>query len=126
MQLRSASGRASLRGLIALLLVGTAVYVGMKMIPVRASAYAFEDAVRDQVIFAASRRRRATDENIRQALIERAATLGLPIRGRDIAIRRPGSKYLIVEVAYTVDVDFAGIYVYPWHFEARYEGPVIF
>ena len=119
------TGKASLRGLIALLLVGTVVYVGFKVIPVRTAAYQFEDALRDEVVLASSRRR-TTDDNIRRSLLERANELGLPVRHQQIIVRRPGSRYIVIEADYSVDVEFIGGYVYSWHFTPSAEGPLIY
>lgn len=118
-----ASGKSSIRGLIALVLVVGGIYVGMKLIPVRASAFQFADAVTDQVTFAASRR--ATDSDIKDALVEFAGELGLPITAQDITVRRPTRRYIVVEVDYTVPVEFVGGYVFNWRFTPRAEGPLI-
>ena len=119
------AGRASLRGLLALLIVGSVVYLGFKVLPVRTAAYQFEDALRDEVVLASSRRR-TTDDNIRRSLLERAAELGLPIQHQEIVIRRPGRRYIVIEADYTVEVEFIGGYVFPWHFTPSAEGPLIF
>jgi len=119
------TGRASLRGLIALLLVGAVVYVGFKLLPVYTATYQFHDAMRDEILDAASRRR-ATDDNIRQSLLEQAAELGLPVVHKSIAIRRPGRRYIVIEVDYTVSIEFIGGFVYAWHFTPTAEGPLIY
>jgi len=119
------AGRASLRGLLALALVGAVVYVGFKVLPVRTAAYQFEDALRDEVVLASSRRR-TTDDNIRRSLLERASELGLPIQHQQIVVRRPGSRYIVIEADYTVQVEFIGGYVYSWHFTPSAEGPLIY
>ncbi len=117
------AGRASLRGLIALLLIGSVVYVGFKVLPVYTATYQFHDAMRDEILDAASRRR-ASDDNIRRSLLEQAAELGLPVVHQSIAIRRPGRRYIVIEVDYTVDIEFIGGYVYSWHFTPQTEGPL--
>lgn len=119
------AGRASLRGLIALLLVGAVVYVGFKVLPVRTAAYQFQDALRDEVLEAASRRRKP-DDSIKRSLVEFGAELGLPITHQSVAVRRPGRKYIVIEADYTVDVEFIGGYVYSWHFTPSAEGPIIY
>lgn len=122
---RDESGKASWRGLVALLLVAGLVYFGVKVIPVRTAAYQFEDAIRDEVL-AATSRRRMPDEQIRKNLLDTAAELSLPIRPDDITIRRPGGRSLIVEADYTVTLEFLGGYTYDWRFTPRDEKPLIF
>ncbi len=119
---KSETGKATLRGLLALAVVVGAVYVGMKFIPVRAQAYQFKDAVRDEVVFAGSRR--STDDSIRSNLLEQAEMLGLPVSSANIKITRPGRKYIAVEVNYTVRIELVGGYTYDWAFSPKYEGLV--
>jgi hypothetical protein len=123
---RNEAGRASWRGVLALFLVAAVVYVGFKVIPVRTAAYQFEDALRDEVVLAASRRGRGSDESIRRSLLETAAELRLPVEHSQIVIRHPGRRYIVIEADYTVDVEFIGGYVYTWRFTPTAEGPVIF
>ena len=75
---RDESGKFSIRGIFALALMVGMVYFGMKVIPARASAYQFDDAIRDEVVFAGGRR--SSDEAITRSLVDRAAMLGLPIK----------------------------------------------
>jgi hypothetical protein len=119
---RDESGKNSIRGVIALLLIAGMVYAGIKFLPVRAAAYQFNDAIRDEVVFAGSRR--STDDQIMSDLLDRATILGLPIKRENITILRSGRKYIIIEANYTVVVDLLGGYQYEWDFRQRHEGPV--
>ncbi|MCH7823256.1 MAG: DUF4845 domain-containing protein [Acidobacteria bacterium] len=121
---RDESGKSSIHGVFALALVVGMVYFGMKVIPVRATAYQFDDAIRDEVVFAGGRR--SSDEAIKRNLVDRAAMLGLPIERGDIRITRPAGKYIVVEVDYKVEVEFVGGYTYVWNFSPKHEGPLIF
>ena len=121
---RDASGKSSIRGIFALLLIVGMVYAGMKLIPVQTSAYQFNDAVRDEVIFAGGRR--SSDDAIKRNLTGTALMLGLAIERDDIKITRPGAKYIIIEVDYEVKLEFIGGYTYEWSFSPKHEGPLIF
>lgn len=118
------TGKSSIRGLVALVLIVGVVYFSMKFVPVRAQAYQFNDAVRDEVMFAGGRR--TTDDRIRRNLMEQADMLGLPVSSSSIRITRPGSKYIIIQVDYTVTIEMVGGYTYDWAFSPKYEGPLIF
>ncbi len=120
---RDASGKNSIRGVIALVVVVGMVYAGMKFIPVRAAALQFADAIHDEVVYAGGRRR-TTDEQIRTSLLERAVILGLPIRRENITITRQGRKYLVIDARYTVVIELIGGYTYDWSFSPHYEGPI--
>jgi hypothetical protein len=117
------SGKASIRGILALAVIIGMVYFGMKVLPVRASTFQFADAIRDEVMFAGGRR--YSDETIRRNLVNVAANLGLPIQSGDIRIRRP-ARNIVVEVNYTVALEFIGGFTYQWNFSPKSEGPVIF
>lgn len=120
--LRSASGKGSLRTFVTLLLVGAVAYAGFKLVPVRAAAFQFDDAVREQVVLAGSRRRKVGDEEIRRTLLKRASELGLPISTRDIKIRRTPTT-IRVQAEYAVPVEFP-YWSFSWGFDASHEGPV--
>ena len=119
---RDESGKNSLRGIVALLLIVGVVYVGVKFLPVRAAAYQFDDAVRDEVVFAGSRR--STDEQIMEELLGLAVMLDLPIKRANISIKRSGRKYIIIDANYTVVMELVGGYKYEWNFSPHHEGPI--
>ena len=107
---RDQSGKSSIRGIFALFLIAALVYFSMKFIPVRAAAYQFDDAIRDEVVYAGSRR--TTDEQIMKDLLEKAVILGLPITRENITIVRSGRKYIIIDADYTVKIELIGGYEY--------------
>ncbi len=121
---RDESGKSSIRGIFALVLIVGMVYFGMKVIPVKTSSFQFNDAIRDEVWSAGGRR--SSDDTIKRNLVGRAVMLGLPIQNGDIRIARPGGKYIVIEVDYTVAVEFIGGYTYTWDFSQKQEGPLIF
>ncbi len=123
LQWRDASGKNSIRGMLALLLVVGMVYGGMKFIPVRASALQFSDGIRDEVLYAGGRRR-MTDEEIITHLLENAVVLGLPVTRENITIKRAGRKYIVIDVEYTVPIEFVGGYTWGWSFSPHHEGPL--
>ena len=119
---RDESGKSSIRGIIALAMMVALVYAGYKFIPVRTAAYRFNDAIRDEVVYAGSRR--SNDDQMMKDLLDEATILGLPIGRDDINITRSGRRYIIIEASYTVIVELVGGYTYDWHFHHRHEGPV--
>ena len=100
------------------------VYFAMKLAPVQASAYQFDDAVRDEVLLAAGRR--SSDDAIKRNLVHRAVMLGLPVQRSDIKITRPNSTYIVVEVSYEVTLEFIGGYTYQSIFLPRHKGRLTF
>ncbi len=116
------AGKSSIRGIFALVLIAAMVYVSMKFIPVRAAAYQFNDAIRDEVVYAGSRR--TTEEQIMKNLLERAVILSLPITRENLSIVLSGRKYIIIDANYTVTVELLVGYEYDWAFSHRHEGPI--
>jgi len=119
---RSERGKAGISGLMAVFVLVGGVYLGMKFIPVHASAYQFDDAVREQVVYAGARRRRISDQQVVRVLMERAAELGLPIGKRNLRITR-ANRTIRIQVAYRVPVELAFDYTYEWTFTSDHEGP---
>ena len=107
-----------------LTLTVSVVYFAMRLAPVQASAYQFDDAVRDEVLLAAGRR--SSDDAIKRNLVDRAVMLGLPVQRSDIKITRPNSSYIIVEVSYEVTLEFIGEYTYQSNFLAKHKGRLAF
>ena len=107
-----------------LTLTVSVVYFAMKLAPVQASAYQFDDAVRDEVLLAAVRR--SSDDAIKRNLVDRAVMLGLPVQRSDIKITRPNSTYIVVEVSYEVTLEFIGGYTYQSIFLPRHKGRLTF
>ena len=98
------------------------VYFTMKFIPVRAAAYQFDDAIRDEDVYAGSRR--TNDDQIMKDLLEKAVILGLPITREKIRIQRSPRKYIIIDASYTVTIELIGGYQYDWSFSPSHEGPI--
>jgi len=119
---RGQSGKNSIRGLIALVLIVGTGYLCFKFIPVRAAAYQFNDAINDEVVYASARR--TNDDQVMQNLLETASMLSLPIKRENIKITRSGRKWILIEAHYTVRVELIGGYFYDWNFDQRHEGPV--
>jgi hypothetical protein len=118
----SQRGKAGIGTLVALLVVVSGVYLGMKFIPLRASAYQFDDTVREQVVFAGARRRKISDEEITRNLLQRADDLELPVTRRNVRITRRSTR-IRIQVAYKMPIHLPFDYTYEWTFVSDHEGP---
>lgn len=117
-----ADGKAKIGSLVALLVVVGGVYMGMKFIPVRAAAYAFDDEVREQVVFAGARRRKIGNEEIMRNLMAKADELGLPIRRGNVRITRRTNR-IRIQAAWKSPIELPFDFTYEWTFVADHEGP---
>jgi len=119
---RGNRGKSNIGAFLALLVFVGGIYLGMKFIPIRASAYQFDDTVREQVVYAGARRRKMSDQEVMRNLMERAEELRLPIGKRNVRITRR-TKSIRIQVAYRVPIELPFDYTYDWTFISDHEGP---
>ena len=95
-------GSATLKGLIALVVVAAVIVGIVRIVPVYVNVYDFEDAIRQQAKFAGVERKDAT--MIREELFKKSQQLKLPITREQIEVhRRMGG--VNIKCKFTVPVD---------------------
>ncbi len=126
--LKREDGAGKLKNIITLIIIVFVLYLGFKLIPVKVSAYQFDD-------FIEYLPRRLARENIHQwdkrpeveiteRLLKKARELELPVTERDLEVEVSSDKERVsVEVDYVVPVKFP-FYTYKWHFSKRMEGTI--
>jgi len=103
-------GRAGL--FMALIVVGSAVFVGVKIIPVRVAAYEFRDVLREEARYGAIRN---DNETVAQRIIERAEELEIPLARENVSVRRTINE-ITISASYQQTVDLKlTTYVYRFH-----------
>ena len=108
---RSESGEGKL-GCIFWLLVFVAVFMfGWKTIPLKMNVARLEDFMIDQTKFAA----RASEVAIATRVLNEATSLGLPVRRKDIKVRKTGAR-VEIHCTFTVPVEFPA-YTWDWGFD---------
>lgn len=117
--LRSQRGALSLGSLIFLLVIGTGIYVAVKMaIPV-IRYYQVEALFKDKVV----RLKISTEEEVRPEIDRQLQDLGVTFPGDGYRIIKEEGKPAVIEGDYQVVVDFAGFYQYTYTFHPRGEAP---
>ena len=111
-------GEGRLGLLVALILVGAAIFGALKFVPVYIAAYDMEDTVRGE----ASRATLKTDDQILKALLDKAAELELPVTKKDITMSRDRSEFRI-KVRFDVPIDLA-VTTYVYKYEQVVETPL--
>jgi hypothetical protein len=107
-------GRVGL--LIALILVGTAIFLGMKIIPVRISAYEFRDTLREEARYAAVRN---SDKAVAKRIMDKAEELEIPLKPKNLHLKRTQSE-MIITASYEQPVDLkVTTYVYKFNVTER-------
>jgi hypothetical protein len=112
-------GEGNLGCIVWLLVLGLAVMISVKAIPVKiasAELYDFMDEV------ARSSGVNTTAEDVKKVILKRAVDLKLPLDKDHITVERVGDL-LRMRVEYTVPLEFPG-YTYQWHFLHEMERPI--
>jgi hypothetical protein len=109
-------GEGRIGFMIALALLGSGIFVGVKIIPVRVNAYEFRDFIQEECRFAATRNK---DSEIFKRVYDKAQDLKLPIAKKDIHLERTTHE-MIISAKYTQTIDLKVTkYVYVFDHEER-------
>src|SRR5690348_2256345 len=92
-----------MKTLFVLAVVGVAVYVGVKVVPIYFSNYELQDKMRVEARFAATNRKSA--EDLRNAVYKEAKDQDVPIRPEDIRVDMNPEGGAFISANYTVTVD---------------------
>jgi hypothetical protein len=115
---RRERGEGQFGCLVGLILLGVAIFVAWKMIPVKVKAAELRQTVVDEAKSAGTH----NDDRIRAAILQMAREDKLPVTEKDITINR-GNGEISVTVIYTIPIVFPG-YTYNWHIENSVSNPI--
>jgi predicted membrane protein len=115
---RHERGESQFGCLIGLILLGLAIFVAWKMIPVKVKAAELRQTVVDEAKSAGTH----NDDRIKSAILAKAKEDELPVSEDDIKIVRTAGE-ITVNVTYTVPIVFPG-YTYNWHIEHQATNPI--
>jgi hypothetical protein len=109
-------GEGRLGLLIALALLGSGIFLGIKIIPVRVNAYEFRDFIQEECRFAATRNH---DDEIRKRIFDKAKELRLPLDKKNLKMERT-TREMIISAKYEQTIDLKVTkYVYRFDHEER-------
>ena len=112
-------GEGRLGLIVALAIVGTGVFLGVKIIPVKVSAYEFRDFVEQQCRTAALHRENKT---LAKTIMEKAEELDLPLDRKNLKLRRTTSE-MIIEAKFDKPIDLK-VTTYNFHYEVKTAAPL--
>lgn len=115
---RRERGESQFGCLLGLILLGIAIFIAWKMIPVKVKAAEMRQTVVDEAKSAGTH----NDERIRAAIMAKAREDSLPLTEEDIHIVRANGE-ITVTVNYTVPIAFPG-YTYQWHITHSANNPI--
>lgn len=117
-RMRSQKGSLSTGSIIFLLVVGIAIYIGVKLIIPVIRFNQVEALFKDKVV----RLKISSEEEVRPEIDRQLEDLGVSFpEGYDI-IKEQGQP-AVIEGEYQVEVDFAGVYKYTYTFNPRGVAP---
>ena len=112
-------GEGKLGLLIAVVVFSVAIFLGVKIIPVRIDAYEFRDVLRQEARFAAVR---SADSKVADRIMKKAQDMELPLNKKDLTVSRTNSKVTIT-AKYEVPIDLK-MTTYVFKFEHRESAPL--
>jgi hypothetical protein len=115
---RRERGESQFGCLLGLILLGIAIFVAWKMIPVKVKAAEMRQTVVDEAKSAGTH----NDERIKAAIMAKAREDDLPVTEENIIIVRANGE-ITVTVSYIVPIVFPG-YTYQWHITHSANNPI--
>lgn len=105
--------------LVALIVASLMIFIGVKVIPVRVSAYEFKDVLRTEVRYGAVR---DDDSEVKRRILAKAEELEVPIKTKDVKIKRTAG-WMTVTAKYEHPIDLK-FYTYVYTFNAEEKAPL--
>jgi hypothetical protein len=110
-------GRVGL--LVALIVVAVVVFLGVKIIPVRISAYEFRDTLREEARYAAVR---DDDKTVAKRIMKKADELEIPLKRSNLSLKRTTGE-IIISAHYEQPIDLK-VTTYVYKFSAKEKAPL--
>lgn len=108
-------GGAKIKTLVALIILGSAIFCAVKIVPPYFDNYQLQDSMREMAAYASVTRKQ--DDDIRAEVEKKIKQLGIPATSNDIQVSDDAGNVKI-SVDYTVPVDLA-VYQLQLHFHPQ-------
>ena len=112
-------GEGRIGFLISVIVVGIAVFLGIKIIPVRIDAYEFRDTLREEARYAAVRH---DDETVANRIMQKAKELEIPLRRKNLTLHRTTGE-IVIQASYEQPIDLK-VTTYVYKFQAKEKAPL--
>ena len=115
----SQKGEGRLGLAVAVVIVGTMAFLGIKIIPVRVSAYEFKDTMREEARYGAVR---DSDKEVRNRILETADEMGIPLDKKNLSVKRNRAEIMITaKYEQAIDLKFT---TYTFKFDHTEKAPL--
>jgi len=109
-------GEGRLGLIITLVIIAIAIFVGVKFIPAKITAYEFGDFIEQECRFAATRR---DDAQIVVRIMDKAEEMDVPLKKKNLIVRRTKGE-MIIKASYEQPLDLkVTTYIYKFDREER-------
>lgn len=112
-------GEGNLGCILWLLVLGLAILIAWKAVPVKIASAELHDFMEE---VARATGVNSTSEEVKKAILQRAAELKLPVNKEDVTVEKQGDR-IRMRAEYVVPVEFPG-YTYQWHFVHELDRPI--
>lgn len=112
-------GQGRIGVLIVLALIGTAIFLAVKFVPVRIAAYEFRDFVEQECRYAAVHQ---DDEAVAKRILDKAKELEIPLRQKDLKVQR-SAREMTISASYEKPIDLK-VTTYAYRFSVKERAPL--
>jgi Domain of unknown function (DUF4845) len=99
-------GGAKINLLITLIILGSMIFAGVKVIPVYFANYQFQDSINSESRFALTGYPKRSMDDVRNDIFKKAQDLGIPAKKEDIQVSMDNG-YVSISLDYSVPIDLA-------------------
>lgn len=99
-------GSSKMNLIITLLILGSTVFAGVKMVPVYFANYQFQDSIESESRFALTGYPKKSIEDIRDDVWQKAQELSIPVQKEDIQVDMQNGS-VSISLDYSVPIDLA-------------------
>jgi hypothetical protein len=116
---RSERGEGKVGLLIALALLGSVIFIAVKVVPIRVNAYELKDFIKEEVRGASLRR---DDKAIADRIMKKAKELEVPLERKNLKVNRSNSE-MMISASFQQTIDLK-VYKYVFRFNETERAPL--
>ena len=105
--------------MITLIIVGVAIFLGVKVIPVRIAAYEFRDVLREEARYGAVRN---SDDVVTKRIMDKAVELEIPLDKKNLKVSRTPTQ-MVITANYEQPIDLK-VTTYVYRFNETEKAPL--
>lgn len=115
----SEKGEGRVGFMITLIIVGVAIFLGVKVIPVRIAAYEFRDVLREEARYGAVRN---SDDVVTKRIMDKAVELEIPLDKKNLKVSRTPTQ-MVITANYEQPIDLK-VTTYVYRFNETEKAPL--